>query len=159
MEASKVNQSLLNDPPFQELLAYATGNVEKAVEKYKTIVSWEMFCFYEGDELVGCAGFEKVTPEKAILLHIAVDPKQRSRGIGRQMIEFICKETRFATLEAETDRSAVDFYRKNGFEVTSLGEKYPGVERFHCLLHVERAEDRYEDELVFAVDKGRKHIT
>ena len=33
---------------------------------------------------------------------------------------------------AETDKDAVDFYRKLGFSVTSLGEKYPGVERFHC---------------------------
>jgi N-acetylglutamate synthase-like GNAT family acetyltransferase len=138
MEAIKIYRSLLNDPAFQDLLAYATGHVEKAVEKYNTISSWQMFGFYEGDMLVGCAGYEKVSQEKAILLHIAVDPKLRARGIGRHMVEYICKESRVATLEAETDRSAVDFYRKNGFDVTSLGEKYPGVERFRCLLHVER---------------------
>ncbi len=35
-------------------------------------------------------------------------------------------------LQAETDRDAVGFYGKAGFTVTSLGEKYPGVERFAC---------------------------
>jgi hypothetical protein len=30
--------------------------------------------------------------------------------------------------------NAVNFYRNIGFEITSLGEKYPGVERFQCIL-------------------------
>lgn len=35
---------------------------------------------------------------------------------------------------AETDRSALGFYLALGFGVTSLGEKYPGVERFRVRL-------------------------
>lgn len=38
---------------------------------------------------------------------------------------------------AETDDEAVDFYRNIGFEVHSLGEKYPGVERFRCIYEVD----------------------
>ena len=34
-------------------------------------------------------------------------------------------------IEAETDKEAVEFYKKIGFQVKSLGEKYPGIERFH----------------------------
>ena len=37
-------------------------------------------------------------------------------------------------MEAETDIEAVDFYKKIGFQTVSLGEKYPGVERFKCTL-------------------------
>ena len=37
-------------------------------------------------------------------------------------------------ITAETDRDAVEFYWSSGFKVTSLGEKYPGVERFLCEL-------------------------
>ncbi len=37
------------------------------------------------------------------------------------------------TLVAETDRDTLNFYQKNGFVVISLGEKYPGVERFKCV--------------------------
>jgi ribosomal protein S18 acetylase RimI-like enzyme len=35
---------------------------------------------------------------------------------------------------AETDNEAVEFYRATGFRVTSLGEKYPGVERYRARL-------------------------
>ncbi|WP_268921683.1 hypothetical protein [Metabacillus sediminilitoris] len=35
-------------------------------------------------------------------------------------------------ITAETDKEAVVFYRNYGFKITSLGEKYPGVERFLC---------------------------
>lgn len=37
-------------------------------------------------------------------------------------------------IQAETDQEAVGFYRKAGFVITSLGEKYPGVERFSCFF-------------------------
>lgn len=32
-------------------------------------------------------------------------------------------------ITAETDHDAIAFYRRYGFEIQSLGEKYPGVER------------------------------
>ena len=35
---------------------------------------------------------------------------------------------------AETDKDAVAFYRKVGFKIQSIGEKYPGTERFLCKL-------------------------
>ena len=35
---------------------------------------------------------------------------------------------------AETDHDAVGFYAANNFAITSLGEKYPGVERFQVHL-------------------------
>lgn len=35
-------------------------------------------------------------------------------------------------MTAETDAEAAGFYRACGFQVRSLGEKYPGVERFAC---------------------------
>ncbi|GAA0394735.1 hypothetical protein GCM10008933_26940 [Paenibacillus motobuensis] len=39
-----------------------------------------------------------------------------------------------AKIIAETDQDAIGFYSKIGFEIHSLGEKYPGVERFQCIL-------------------------
>ena len=35
-------------------------------------------------------------------------------------------------VSAETDKDAVNFYKRYGFSIISLGEKYPGVERFYC---------------------------
>lgn len=46
------------------------------------------------------------------------------------MIHFIA--SKYPSIVAETDDEAVDFYRRYGFFITSLGEKYPGVERFLC---------------------------
>lgn len=48
------------------------------------------------------------------------------------MIKFVCDKHLLCFIFAETDNDAVGFYRSYGFEVTSLGEKYPGVERFLC---------------------------
>ena len=38
----------------------------------------------------------------------------------------------FFDADAETHIDAVPFYRQCGFEVESLGELWPGVERFAC---------------------------
>jgi len=46
------------------------------------------------------------------------------------MINYIA--SKYSSIVAETDYEAVDFYRRYGFVITSLGEKYPGVERFLC---------------------------
>lgn len=41
-------------------------------------------------------------------------------------------------LIAKTDAEAAGFYRCCGFAITSLGEVYPGVERFDCVLTAAR---------------------
>ncbi|BBH20590.1 hypothetical protein Back11_19350 [Paenibacillus baekrokdamisoli] len=37
------------------------------------------------------------------------------------------------TIEAETDKDAVNFYLSCGFIVKALGELYPGTELFLCV--------------------------
>lgn len=46
------------------------------------------------------------------------------------MLKFVLED--YLVVSAETDADAVEFYRKYGFKIKSLGEKYPGVERFLC---------------------------
>ncbi|MGG4554653.1 hypothetical protein ABEX11_20625 [Paenibacillus humicus] len=53
------------------------------------------------------------------------------------MQEYI-RENQIRRVEAETDKDAVDFYRRLGFNITSLGQKYPGVERFQCSLIIRK---------------------
>jgi len=48
------------------------------------------------------------------------------------MIDFIIEKHSLSMISTETDQDAVNFYNKIGFSITSLGEKYPGVERFWC---------------------------
>jgi hypothetical protein len=54
-------------------------------------------------------------------------------GIGRQLLAAVRRAVRDTLpLIAETDADSVGLYTATGFIVTSLGEKYPNVERFHA---------------------------
>lgn len=66
--------------------------------------------------------------------HIAVQPGLRGHGIGRDLVRLGMAATALRAVVAETDRDAVGFYRALGFSVQSLGERYPGSERFLCRL-------------------------
>ena len=69
-------------------------------------------------------------PDRTTLLHLATDPHCRRHGIGTALIHWVHARHPSIPLTAETDADAVRFYEKTGFTSTSLGEKYPGVERF-----------------------------
>jgi ribosomal protein S18 acetylase RimI-like enzyme len=82
--------------------------------------------------LVGLMGITRISNEKVILKHIAVKEEYRYKGIGKKMLQAYISNQKISLLEAETDVEAVDFYRKIGFQISSIGEKYKGVERFKC---------------------------
>ncbi|MBO0853827.1 MAG: GNAT family N-acetyltransferase [Nocardia sp.] len=79
--------------------------------------------------LIGIVGYE-LHADRIILLHIATHTSARRRGTGRRLLREISTRHPGHAVVAETDCHAVRFYRAVGFEVASLGEKYPGVERF-----------------------------
>ncbi|MNY68257.1 hypothetical protein D3C86_2059900 [compost metagenome] len=58
-------------------------------------------------------------------------------GFGRGMLLEIIEDMQPTRITAETDEEAVQFYRNVGFVISSLGEKYPGVERFQSTYEVE----------------------
>ena len=68
------------------------------------------------------------------LLNIGTAPAVRGTGLGRRLIEAAIGRAGPASVRLETDNDAVGFYRRCGFSVTSLGEKFPGIERFECRL-------------------------
>ncbi|MFB9325132.1 GNAT family N-acetyltransferase [Paenibacillus aurantiacus] len=109
------------------------ASVERAWTRYR-----EEGCALLGriDEsgLVGLIGIREERLGEYELLHLAVSPNERSRGIGSGMITEWMQTRQAAQLTAETDAEAVHFYEKAGFRIISLGEKYPGVERFRCVL-------------------------
>jgi len=128
--------SRLDEPRVQRLLADAFGSSESALsaaERYES-GEWTAFCCEENGEVVGLVGLEAVTPSVAHVRGIAVDARLRGKGIGQRLIQEVKARNPGVTLYVETDRDAVQFYRRCGFDVTTLGEKYPGVERFECTL-------------------------
>lgn len=125
-------------PTIRELLSFATSDfrIDQEYEKYLQLLNRKLFGFELEGEFVGCIGVEIISLNECVIKHIAVSSEQRGKGIGTKMINCLSEQYRFIT--AETDNDAVDFYLKYGFEITSLGEKYPGVERFLCEFLKER---------------------
>lgn len=121
---------------IRDLLAYAASTERAAdeYEKYVALSDRRLYGFTDGGVLVGCIGVEFISLEELEIKHIAVEPTARGKGFGHAMIKAVQKKLRPNVIVAETDSEAVDFYRSLGFEIMSLGEKYPGVERFWCRL-------------------------
>lgn len=120
----------------KELLACSMWpDEEKIVQELNTYLEDEsriLLGEFIDHTLVGLMGIIQISHEKVILKHIAVKEEYRNKGIGKKMIQAYIKTQKVNIVEAETDVEAVDFYRRIGFQVTSLGEKYKGVERFKC---------------------------
>ncbi|PGM91460.1 GNAT family N-acetyltransferase [Bacillus cereus] len=122
--------------PIKKVLKHATGPSEVSLIKAVSL--------YENNHAVlykywnkGCIGIELIHTNRARICHIAVSKKYRNQGIALQMIKEIIRKHELTYIEAETDKEAVGFYKKCNFKIESLGEKYPGVERFYCYLENE----------------------
>ena len=72
------------------------------------------------------------------ILGISVAPSLRGKGIGSYMIKTIAEAYKPTYIYAETDKAAVDFYKKNGFTVTESVETYGSktIIRYKCELPV-----------------------
>lgn len=90
-----------------------------------------------GEEHIGCVCVLPTDePGEWVLRAIAVKAAHRRAGVGRRLVQEAIARSDAAVVHAETDYDAVDFYSRLGFSITSLGEKYPGVERFACSWRV-----------------------
>ncbi|MDP5275306.1 GNAT family N-acetyltransferase [Chengkuizengella axinellae] len=130
----------IEQPTIIELLAFCAGSssdrVEQTVEDYKEQNELELYGFEAEGKVIGIIGY-RMHENQMELKHIAVSPEQRYKGIGSLMINAMMNLTKSDQVIAETDDDAVDFYRSSGFTIYSLGEKYPGVERYRCEFEVE----------------------
>ncbi|WP_409344431.1 GNAT family N-acetyltransferase [Paenibacillus sp. MBLB4367] len=135
----------LEEPAVQELLGLAIfpdpEKVQKAVDTYKHEDRAHLTGYENEGALVGLAGFRLDEAGVMEIKHIAVVPEERGKGYGRGIVLELLFQHNPAKIIAETDEEAVDFYRSIGFMIESLGEKYPGVERFACTYITEPDED------------------
>ncbi|MFD0619475.1 GNAT family N-acetyltransferase [Paenibacillus sp. GCM10027629] len=126
----------LNEEEIRELIGYSVfpdpDRIEQAVARYQQEDQLQLYGAVEEDEVIGIVGFTMDEDQNLILQHIAVRPENREQGYGRSIMLELIGLTNPKSIVAETDEDAADFYRNIGFAVFSLGEKYPGVERFRC---------------------------
>jgi ribosomal protein S18 acetylase RimI-like enzyme len=134
----QVASASVDEPGIAELLAFAVGDgderLSQAVQRYRDEPTTTLLVATIGQHPVAVLGYT-VTDFQATVLHVATAPRLRGAGIGTSLLKALRRMVSAdLTIVAETDAEAVDFYRSNGFEIASLGEKYPGVKRFHVTL-------------------------
>lgn len=138
-------KTYLHKPQVMELLSYAVfpddQHIKQTIASYEGNEAWQIQGFEDEELLVGLVGYEKNDQGVLTIHHIAVIPENRGKGYGRGMLLELIKQQQPNEIVAETDEEAVDFYRNVGFMIYSLGEVYPGVERFRCVYEVEEAEE------------------
>lgn len=110
------------------------AKVDAIVARYGCDPSWTLLGYESGAVPIGCIGLFLAGAGEAVIGHIAVAPAYRLRGIGRSLVDDALRRFELSALTAKTDATAVGFHRSCGFEIRSLGELYPGVERFRCEL-------------------------
>jgi ribosomal protein S18 acetylase RimI-like enzyme len=123
----------LEYPPEQR-----AARTEQIAREYEDYPAQPLFGWEHGGQLVGVIGLRACQADAAEIRHIVVRREYRRHGMGRQLIDQVCRQCGLAEITAETDQDAVDFYRKAGFQITRLGEKYSGRERFLCRLRIAR---------------------
>ena len=117
----------------RQLLSYSMylpsdEKIDQLLEEYSSNCDKNIFVCVFGHEIIGLIGFDL----SGTILHIGVDPKFRHHGIAKSLITEISKQC--SELRAETDHEGVGFYKACGFIIESLGELFPGTERFKCTL-------------------------
>ncbi|MBP1962157.1 GNAT family N-acetyltransferase [Paenibacillus aceris] len=138
-------KSRLQETAIQELLSYSvfpdTDELEKSINLYENDSNMWLYGYESEGILVGIIGFRIDDAQEMTIQHLAVEPHSRGAGFGRGIILEMIEEMHPVKIMAETDEDAVQFYRSIGFVIRSLGEKYPGVERFLCTYEVEPEEE------------------
>lgn len=86
----------------------------------------------ESGTYVGAIVLRREENGAATILNLAAAPAWRGQAVGSRLLDEAVLRLLPTTLLAETDDGAVGFYRKYGFTVCSLGEKYPGTVRYAC---------------------------
>ena len=126
----------LTDDELCTYLAYCMSpvqaNILRQCQLYRTEQNRSLHGICKEGRLAGLLGLTH-RPEEGVINHVAIHPDYRRQGLGRTLVGAIMELDSNVQLTAETDQEAVNFYRKLGFQITSLGEKYPGVERFECV--------------------------
>ncbi|HDR6311329.1 TPA: GNAT family N-acetyltransferase [Bacillus cereus] len=128
MNIQRVEQ--IEKDPILHVLQYAIGPSETSLKKAVLFYERNKGTLYKYEEKA-CIGIEIIGANKARICHIAVAPQYRHKGTALKMIKEIILMLQLTYIEAETDNEAVGFYKRIGFQVKNLGEKYPGIERFH----------------------------
>jgi ribosomal protein S18 acetylase RimI-like enzyme len=120
------------------LLALSMGdksekNVRAKAEMFAGGKGFRMIGYLEDDRYLGVVVYRE-SLFRIEIVNIGVMETMRRRGIGRELIMEIRRRKPGKTIFLETDEDGEKFYGRVGFVVRNLGERYPGVIRFQCVM-------------------------
>jgi len=126
---------------FQDIIWEPTNEkIDQIIEKSRNDKTYKIIGSIENNELIGIIIY-KVKDNKNIIEYFGIEKGYRRKGMGSKLINEIIKNTTVDYIEAETDEDAVEFYRKYGFTITSLGAKYQERERYKCEYRINSKHD------------------
>lgn len=126
----EIRTATIDEAGLSELLHCAASDPASAIQRYRNDSATALLGAHLDGDLVGVLGYA-VSDAAVTVLHIATAADRRRTGVGVALLGALRRAVPSGLpIVAETDRDGVEFYAAIGFAVTSLGEKYPGVERF-----------------------------
>ena len=126
-----------DEPAIRRVLEQShgsTGALEEACAHYRS-GEWTFIGWQDGEEILACAGAEKLSSSTIGVRSIAVAPAWRNRGVGRTLIDALAERAGAKRVVAETDDDAVGFYRRCGFAVEDAPPKF-GRARYWCVREI-----------------------
>lgn len=102
------------------------------LEEYLTDPSRRVFVWEVAGQPVSAAGIRQ-TGEEVELLHLGTAPEHEGRGYAHALLHALLAGLNATRLTAETDDSAVDFYRRSGFKVENAPPR-SGQPRYRVAL-------------------------
>ncbi|MDR1820853.1 MAG: GNAT family N-acetyltransferase [Oscillospiraceae bacterium] len=101
-------------------------------DKYESDAGVSAFACDDNGSVCGIIILRHIVNDEFEIMAIATDSAHRNQGAASRLLAFAVDTLKCGIIRAETDDDAVGFYRSYGFQVDSLGEKYPGCVRYLC---------------------------
>lgn len=123
-----------DDPAIRSVLEQSHASLEaleEACAHYRS-GEWIFIGWLDGEEILACAGAERLGGGTIGIRSIAVAPTWRNRGLGRTLIDTLAEWAGAKRVVAETDDDAVGFYRRCGFAIEDAAPKF-GRARYWCV--------------------------
>ncbi len=137
---------------FQDIIWEPTNEkIDQILNKSRKDESYEIIGSVEENKLIGIIIYRS-DKSNVIIEYFGVESAYRQKGIGSKLIDEVIKNTKVNCIEAETEDDAVNFYKKYGFVITSLGQKYPGRKHYRCEYRT--AKDGYWERLERLIEEN-----
>ena len=114
-------------------VGYPTSQqLQRLLDEFYNTAGHTLFLTLDKSKIAGIIGIDYTAAPYWWILHIAVAPDLRMKGIGRGLIDQTAGKLSLKNVALETDQDAVGFYRACGFTAVEIQSKWPGVRRYRC---------------------------